>query len=290
MFVYIITDKINDRINWSSFDNSDYFEIEEMGIENLNHLIENYNIIEFNTAIKPTAFKFLSKRYNASKIVYFDPDILVFNSLNDLWLNLDNYDFILTPHILKPIYNNLYYVHQVSALNTGVYNLGFMAVNYNETSKTIIDWWEFHMKNHGHNNVLKGEFYDQKIMNLLPIYTNKLLVEKKFGYNVAGWNIHERNITKVKNVYYANNEQLVFYHYSGVDKNMNKNRVSNYNDIVAETGSPLFELLNLYRMGLIDFEDDKFSKYECYYKFSPNIHKNNRWHLLIFRLRKIFDF
>lgn len=54
-FVYVIADKINGRVANKYFENIEYFEVEDLGIENLNELIDTYNVIEFNTAIKPFA-------------------------------------------------------------------------------------------------------------------------------------------------------------------------------------------------------------------------------------------
>ena len=93
-FVYILADKLNNRLPIDYFNGFEYLEVEELEIENLEELIDNYNIIEFNTAIKPFAVKFLAKKFNCNKIVYIDPDIILFNDLKEVFKNLDKYDFI----------------------------------------------------------------------------------------------------------------------------------------------------------------------------------------------------
>jgi hypothetical protein len=287
-FVYIIADKIEDKIPEKFFNDIEFIEVEQLNISHLNELISTYNLIEFNTAIKPFAVKYLAEKYNASKIIYFDPDIIIFDSLNDIYSKLDSFDFIVTPHILTPITDESFYNHQKGALNTGIFNLGFIAINYNAESINIINWWAYHMRHHGHCNSHIGEFYDQKIMNLLPIFSNKVLIAKHPGYNVAGWNIHERRITKSKDKFNVNNSPLVFYHYSGIIHDQNSKLISNYNSLTTDKMEPLSEILNIYRNELQRNGHSRLISLKCFYNFKPNIHKASRKEMLKFRLKKFF--
>ena len=133
-FVYVIADKIDGRLPLNYFEQDEFIEVENLGIANLNELVETYNIIEFNTAIKPFAIKYLNEKYTATKIIYLDPDIIVFNSLSAVFEQLNKYDFIVTPHILQPIISIEFYAQQQSAINTGVFNLGFIGINYNQNT------------------------------------------------------------------------------------------------------------------------------------------------------------
>lgn len=279
-FIYVIADKINGRVDKSYFEGEDYVEVEDLDIPNLNELINTYNLIEFNTAIKPFAANYLNKKYSAQKLIYFDPDIIVFNSLDFIWENLNSYDFILTPHIIRPINNDLFYEHQKGALNTGVFNLGFIAINFNQNSKDIIDWWTYHMREHGHSNSIIGEFYDQKIMNLLPVFSDKVLIEKHPGCNVAGWNIHERELTKVNDTYFTNTKPLIFYHYSGFIFDPQAQLISKYNHLKTDHNIYIKELLDLYRKCLNNNNYTILSKLNCYFNLKPNIHNTTKWQML----------
>jgi hypothetical protein len=285
-FIYVIADKINKRIEKQYFEGEEYIEVENLKIPNLNELVSTYNLIEFNTAIKPFAIKFLGEKYGTKKIIYFDPDIILFDKIDFIWNNLEHFDFIVTPHILNPIVNELFYNHQKGALNTGVFNLGFIAVNFNENSSPIIEWWCYHMINHGHSNSSIGEFYDQKIMNLLPIFSNKVLIEKHAGCNVAGWNIHERNISKIENKYLINNLPLIFYHYSGFIFDPASNLISKYNHLKRDFNSYIKEILQLYKENLKQNNHQKLSTLECAYDLMPNIHKIKRGQMLHYKIKK----
>lgn len=288
-FVYIISDKINDRVSKEYFEEIEFIEVENLGIENLNELVDTYNITEFNTALKPYAVNFLNKKYKSNKIIYIDPDIIVFHDLAQVFKNLDKYDFILTPHIINPIIDDEFYSHQIGALNTGVFNLGFVAINYNLESKKIIDWWALHMRNHGHCNSGIGEFYDQKIMNLLPVFSDKVLIEKNPGYNVAGWNIHERVITKNDCKFFVNNYPLVFYHFSGFVKDKSLKLISHYNHLTIEYNKHIKEILDAYEDALKNNNHNSLSKEKCFYKLKPNIHKVTRVQMLKYKLKKYFE-
>lgn len=286
-FVYIIADKLNGRLPIEYFNGVDYVEVEDLGIENLNELINAYNIIEFNTAIKPFAVKHLAQKYHTNKLVYLDPDIIVFDSLSQVFSNLDTYDFIVTPHILTPIFSDEFYPQQRGVLNTGIYNLGFIAINYNPESEKVIDWWALHMRSHGHCNSVIGEFYDQKIMNLLPIFSHKVLIEKNPGYNVAGWNIHEREITKASNKYFINTVPLCFYHYSGFVTNKSLKLISNYNHLKTDFNEYMTEILELYRVALKNNKHEELKHENCYFNLKPNIHKVTRFGMLKYKLKKM---
>lgn len=287
-FVCIIADKINGRVNVEYFEGVDQIEVEQLEIPDLHELIRNYNIIEFNTAIKPFAVKYLAKKYNAKKIIYFDPDIIVFNSLDLFWNNLNNYDFIVTPHITKPITNKTFYEHQKGALNTGVFNLGFIAININENTTEIINWWAYHMREHGHSNSSKGEFYDQKIMNLLPIFSDNLLIEKHPGCNVAGWNIHEREITKNNDGYLVNNKPLMFYHFSGLVSDPSVDLISRYNNLKLSQNTSVKEIVSLYRDSLSKNDQKKLSQLNCAFDLKPNIHTTSKWQMFKHKIKTYF--
>lgn len=285
-FVYVIADKLENKLSRSYFGDHDFIEVEDLKISELQELINTYNIIEFNTAIKPFAIEYLHQKYNADKIIYFDPDIIVFRGLDEIWENLNTCDFILTPHILQPIIDNKFYRHQQGALNTGIFNLGFIAVNYNSGSEKIMKWWAFHMRRHGHSKSNLGEFYDQKIMNLLPIFSEKVLIERSAGYNVAGWNIHERQITKSGNQYYVNGNPLLFYHFSGIFHDRDSNRISHYNELTTKDNQALIEILNLYRNSLESNNHRQLKDIPCSFNLQPNIHKTSKIGMLKHKVKK----
>ena len=55
-----------------------------------------YDVIEFNTSIKPFCIDYLLKKYE--RVIYLDPDIYVVSSLDTIYEMLNDKDFVITPH------------------------------------------------------------------------------------------------------------------------------------------------------------------------------------------------
>jgi hypothetical protein len=90
-------------------------------------------------------------------------------------------------------------------------------------------------------------------------------IEKNPGYNMAGWNLHEREITnKIGGKFTVNkNNELVFFHFSGVK--VNTNNISDHSRYTFEDRTDLEELINTYRRYIINNGNDFFSSFQCYY-------------------------
>ena len=73
----------------------------ELGIADFESFAFAYDVMEFNTAIKPTLMLRLFER-GYRKVVYFDPDIALYRRLDDLLARLDEKAFVLTPHLTAP--------------------------------------------------------------------------------------------------------------------------------------------------------------------------------------------
>jgi lipopolysaccharide biosynthesis glycosyltransferase len=86
-----------------------------------------YTVLELNTAVKPFFIEYLFTRFGCEKIAYIDPDVLFFNSMQLIYDYLDDYSVVLIPHILMP-YKDDETPSEVSILQCGTYNLGFIAL------------------------------------------------------------------------------------------------------------------------------------------------------------------
>lgn len=194
-----------------------------------------YNVIEFNTAIKPFCFRKLF-RQGYEKVVYLDPDTYVTDKLNYLWDNLEKYSIILTPHIscLNVDFNGAQ--SEESLLGVGIFNLGFCAMKNNTIGNNIADWWCVRLKDLCYDD--GSLFVDQKWMNFIPaFYPNDLLVSHQFGLNVAVWNLHERELVVeneryfVKELHTGEKFPLLLFHFSGFDP---------FNDMVINRRHPKY--------------------------------------------------
>lgn len=211
-----------------------------------------YNLVEFCTAIKAAGFAYLfTKGYD--KLLYFDPDIFVFNPLQEIFDQLNNTSILVTPHILNiqtPFKGN--YEDYLFLLN-GTFNLGFIGLKKSIATENFLKWWHHRLVNHCFFDNDQGTATDQKWINLLPaIFTDdQYCISRHRGMNVAPWNFHERKVVVENDVYYVQNRDegnadktpLIFVHFSGYDYSqigsgqvVHKNEMKDYADL-----QPVFE-------------------------------------------------
>jgi hypothetical protein len=186
-----------------------------LDLPDLDRLFYKYDIVELNTALKPT---FLKRTFAAGyqQVVYLDPDIRVFAPLDPVLAALRAADIVLTPHALAPAMDGMR-PSDVDFLRTGAYNLGFIALKTSAQAAALLDWWESRCLGMGFNDPAFGVFVDQKWMDLVPCYFSSVHVLRHPGCNVAYWNLHERSVTaQPAGGHAVNGEPLVFFHFSGV--------------------------------------------------------------------------
>jgi hypothetical protein len=269
-FVIGLCDELSDDIDYSFFGNIEIIPVSQINIYCFDEIIKKYDIIELNTSVKPSFFKyFISKYDNLESIIYFDPDIQIFNNLLLLEKYLESDDVLITPHVLKPIGLDSLSPSENLFLNFGIYNLGFIALNpKSQNVLDLLDWWEERTLKIGYNRVAEGLFVDQLWINLIPIFFKKVKILTEYGFNVAPWNLHERStIYKNDDEYIMNdNSKLVFYHFSSYNytkPELFSKYYDRYNSVVLS--EEIFDLYNQYHYKLIQNNIVFFSEIKCRY-------------------------
>lgn len=211
---FFLADEVAPQISKGGF-SFNVVEAKELHIESLAKMAFKYNIMEFNTAIKPFCFKYIFER-GYKKAVYFDPDIFVFNPLDCLFSALDSNSILLTPHITEPLpEGDVLAPSEQEYLRAGTYNLGFIGVSARQNGLRFTDWWSERCANQCFSEVETGLFVDQKWVNLAPGLFSEVLISRDKGLNMAYWNLHERTLSP--NLTVNGEVPLVFYHFSGID-------------------------------------------------------------------------
>jgi hypothetical protein len=241
--------------------------LEELPILNLQWMKERYNVIEFNTAIKPFAFQYILQTTPANAIYYFDPDIKVYQpveAFEDLW---KNQTIFLTPHALTPLPLDDKFPGENLFLNHGTFNLGFLAIRRAEVCNDFLKWWSDRLKEHCVIDLREGYFVDQIWCNLVPIYYKEhVKISDHPGLNVAYWNLHERRIGLVQNEFLVNNQvKLFFYHFSHFDINLRNLSPRPENSRFNFDNRPdLIELYLDYKLGLMQYKVSDFSTFKYF--------------------------
>jgi hypothetical protein len=91
-----------------SEENFDLLELRELEIPQIEKFIFRYTILELNTAIKPYIISALFQR-GYEKVIYFDPDIRIYRSLDGMLSLLDEHQMLLIPDLLEQV--SIFRVH-----------------------------------------------------------------------------------------------------------------------------------------------------------------------------------
>lgn len=193
--------------------------VEELGfIPNREFLFFKYDAMELSTAFKPYGFDYLLTRYNFSKILYFDSDILVFGPLDEVWRLLDSYALVLTPHITEP-YEDNYSPSEIDINIAGIFNAGFIGLADTTESRKFISWWQKKLYDYCIVDSSKGLLLDQKWVNFAPVLFDGVFILRSPIYNIAYWNLHSRapHLSFSNGCLYYDGVPAGFFHFSGLE-------------------------------------------------------------------------
>ena len=151
--------------------------ISEVQEVNLSGFKGEYTVMEVATACKPIFGLYLFEKYpDLQKLLYFDTDLWITDSVETIEKSLDSYDIIITPHITQPIDLQEEW-NEKQFLNAGLYNTGFVGMRRSENTFKFLNWWKNHLKDYGYYDFCNGMGIDQLCVNFVPIFYDKVLIE-----------------------------------------------------------------------------------------------------------------
>ncbi|MGH9441785.1 MAG: glycosyltransferase family 4 protein [Thermoanaerobaculia bacterium] len=223
----LIVDRIDGAFDPAG-ESFEVIEVESLGIPDFPDLAFKYNILELNTAVKPFFLEYLFQRKSLERIVYFDPDTVLFGPIDLALGMLEDNDIVVVPHILFPQKRDGRRPDETDFLISGAYNLGFLALRKTEETFSFLRWWKERLTDLCFSAPERGLFTDQKWIDLVPSVFSRVGILKDRGYNVAYWNIHERmDLAERDGVFGFPECPLTFFHFSGIDFD-NPRRISRY--------------------------------------------------------------
>jgi len=151
-------------------------------------------------------------------VVVLDPDTVCYGSFDAVWSALVCADIILTPHTNSQMPEDGEAPDDLEFVTAGFINGGFMAARKSPEAEICIDWMIGKVSDFGFFAPQFHLYADQTWMSCLPWYfPQSVFVARHPGLNVAYWNLHERSLVRKGEGYLCNDEQLIFFHYSGHD-------------------------------------------------------------------------
>lgn len=215
-----LADEPRDLIHIESEPFDDIMPIADLGIPNWKPWAFCHDIVELCTAIKPFVLRKLLDLEDCSKVLYLDPDMVVFSRLDDILSALDEANIVLTPHQITPETSLRAIIdNEICSLRTGVYNLGFIGVTANSEGMRFADWWSSRLYHFCRDEVMHGLFTDQRWIDLVPAFFEDVGIIKSSRHNVATWNVTTRKFSgSLADGFQVDSQPLGFYHFTGFDK------------------------------------------------------------------------
>lgn len=171
----LITDQIRGLFNAQSED-FDVLEVEELPLPGGRRMLFRYSILELNTAVKPWWLAWLFERGDYDRVIYLDPDIFLYQRLEEVERALDAGSLMcLTPHLTRQLSTDLK-PNEIDILRAGAYNLGFIALGRHPGLAGFLAWWQSKLEFDCLVDFEAGLFVDQKWIDLAPGIDRKSVV------------------------------------------------------------------------------------------------------------------
>lgn len=183
----------------------------DIGADEFARMATIYDVMELCTAVKPWLIETLLDE-GADSVAYLDPDIKVYSSLSEITHLAADHGIVLTPHVLCPMPRDGLRASESEILASGIYNLGFIAVA--QQARDFLRFWKERLRRECIVDPEHMRFVDQRWVDFVPgMYSTYILRDP--GYNVAYWNVDQRDLVHENGSYYTNSAPLRFFHFSG---------------------------------------------------------------------------
>src|SRR3954463_4164125 len=254
------------------FTDPNYFDsiclLKDLDIPNLKSWLFQHTLVEASTAVKGFALRKLLAHPDCDHVLYFDPDIVILSALDQLIREFDKSSILLTPHLVEPETTEQAIVdNELSVLQHGIYNLGFVGVKNSPEGHRFADWWSRRLQSFCFEDIPHGLFTDQRWADLVPAYFSDYQILRDPAYNVCTWNLTHRTVTdSLSDGLLVNGSPIGFYHFSGLDSGSQQGMLDRYGSEMPA----LYELREWYLNSCVQADGEQFSRLPWAYDYFDN--------------------
>lgn len=177
-------------------------------VSNFIDLTLKFDKSELLAACKTYFFKYLSENSPTTKLLYFDCNSVILQSLETITTELETNNILLIPQIL----HSSIHPEEKRILNAGIFHSGFLAINNLEEAKKFVAWWSKNTLEKGYRNLCKGMNQDQLWLELVPTLFDGVKILKLDGLNIGSWNATERVINPITKI---DTNRVISYNFTG---------------------------------------------------------------------------
>ncbi len=283
-FHLVLSDRVPAGWNIADEPFDSLIQVEELPVDAMDSWIFRHSVVELCTAVKGLAIQEIMRRFDADKVIYFDPDMAVFSPLTRLEAYFEHHEILLTPHMTAPEDSRKAIMdNEISCLLHGVYNLGFVGVRNRGEGRRFVDWWAARLQEFCYDSKEEGLFTDQRWVDLAPAFFENLAIMKDPQFNVATWNLSHRKASgSLEQGIEINGQPLCFYHFSGFDSGAQEIMLKRYG-----ADSPvLTDLRNWYIDQCAANGQEALGREPSTYDFYSNGERITRTERIFYRKRK----
>lgn len=214
-------------------------ELDELSIPDLRATTFRYSRFPLSVVAKSYLLRHLLDRgFDAA--LFLDVDILVRGDLGDLLERTSRSSITVVPHLLAPLEGDDRAGRELNILQSGVFNGGVIGIRRDATADRFLAWWQARVHADCRHSLEKGLHHDQRWLDLVPAFFDDVGVVRDPAYNVAHWNMPERESTACR-----------LFHFSGYDPDQ-PHRVTRYNDrlTMSDAGASTARLFARYQGAL----------------------------------------
>lgn len=164
------------------------------------------------------------RHLNFDTAIFVDGDTYTYNSYSELQYEAENHSLVVIPHITEPLPNdNKFPQNRIISLS-GNYNTGVWAAS--QKGLKFIDWWKEQTALFPITRPDAGLVNEQGWLRFAGDFDDNTKIFRHPGYNVAYWNIKQRNLSLKDNTWYIDNKPLAIVHFSGLKKDIDPSQMS----------------------------------------------------------------
>jgi hypothetical protein len=220
IFVPDLSESAVRRADWPGGEKIRVSSLDELGDPRIDAMRTYFDAFELSGAAKSFALAYAIDSLGYEKAVLLDSDTCCYSAFNLIWTRLEQHSVLVTPHCNSPLPMDNCLPDDREMLTAGFVNGGFLAVRKGAPAMRCLSWMKDRLEQYGFFLPRLNLCSDQSWMSALPwLFPDTVGLVRDAGYNVAYWNLHERDLDLEDNrPIRCNGVPLAFFHFSGFDE------------------------------------------------------------------------
>ncbi len=169
---------------------------------------------QFYFSITPNICLFIFDKYQeVDQLFYLDADLLFYQSANYLLEEMGEKSILICSHHFHPL-------HQLIATHYGHFNVAINGFRNDSEGLRCLQQWKSDCESWypGMPDFPHDFFSDQIFLDKWPAMYPSLHIVKNVAIDVAPWNLNNIKITRKNGIFYADNQELIVFHFSNLQK------------------------------------------------------------------------